>query len=351
VAKAKQRSSSASQRREEVKKQRQQRISSSQNHQSQPRGSGRGRSKQKQRPWGLVVGTLLVIAAVIGVFIYLSHQSTGTGTGGGNTGSTPTSPSVLNAVTHVSPTVLANVGTGGQQKILVSLKGGSPSPLLGPRGKPEFFYMGAEYCPFCAAERWSVVVALSRFGTFSKLNQTTSSATDVYPNTPTFTFYQSTYTSQYIDFVAVEETTNQPDGSGGYTTLQTPTAEQQNLISKYDGPPYLSSAGSIPFIDIGNQYVMQGANYSPDVLSGHSWQDIAHDLSNSDSPVTKGIVGSANYLTAAICLATNQQPASVCKAGPVPQIELSLGKSAFNAGGTQVGLVAPLSQVVIRRPE
>src|SRR5260370_41807585 len=118
----------------------------------------------------------MVIAAVIGVFIYLSHQSTG----GGNTGSTPTSPSVLNAVTHVSPTVLANVGTGGQQKILVSLKGGSPSLLLGPRGKPEFCYMGAEYCPCCAAERWAVVVALSRVGTFSKVNQTTAAPTVVH---------------------------------------------------------------------------------------------------------------------------------------------------------------------------
>src|SRR5438270_2421432 len=147
MAKAKQRTSSASQRREEVKKQRLQRISGSQGHQSQPRNSRRGRSKQKQGPWGLIVGALLVIVAIIGVFIYLSHQSTSTGNGGGNTGSTPTSASVLNAVTHVSPTVLANVGTGGQQKILVSLKGGSP-PLLGPRGKPEFFYMGAEYCPF-----------------------------------------------------------------------------------------------------------------------------------------------------------------------------------------------------------
>ena len=351
MAKAKQRSSSASQRREEVKKQRQQRISSSQNRQSQPRGSGRGRSKQKQRPWGLVVGTLLVIAAVIGVFIYLSHQSAGTGTGGGNTGSTPTSPSVLNAVTHVSPTVLANVGTGGQQKILVSLKGGSPPPLVGPGGKPEFFYMGAEYCPYCAAERWSVVVALSRFGTFSKLNQTTSSATDVYPNTPTFTFYQSAYTSQYIDFVPVETTTNQPDGSGGYTALQTPTAAEQDLANKYDAPPYLSQAGSIPFIDIGNQYALQGANYSPDVLAGHSWQDIANQLSNSNSPITQGIVGSANYLTAAICMATNQQPASVCKADPVPQIEQSLNKSAFNAGGTQVALLAPPNEAVIRQPE
>jgi len=351
MAKAKQRSSSASQRREEVKKQRQQRITGSQSRQSQPRSSGRGRSKPKQGPWGLIVGALLVIAAIIGVFIYLSHQSASTGTGGGKTGPTPVSPSVLNAVTHVSPTILDKVGTGGQQKILVSLKGGSPPPLVGPGGKPEFFYMGAEYCPYCAAERWSVVVALSRFGTFSKLNQTTSSATDVYPNTPTFTFYQSAYTSQYIDFVPVETTTNQPDGSGGYTALQTPTAAEQDLANKYDAPPYLSQAGSIPFIDIGNQYALQGANYSPDVLAGHSWQDIASQLSNSDSPITQSIVGSANYLTAAICMATNQQPASVCRADPVPQIEQSLNKSAFNAGGTQVGLLAPPNEGVIRQPE
>src|SRR6266699_4423870 len=299
----------------------------------------------------MVVGTLLVIAAVIGVFIYLSHQSTGTGTGGGNTGSTPTSPSVLNAVTHVSPTVLANVGTGGQQKILVSLKGGSPSPLLGPRGKPEFFYMGAEYCPFCAAERWAMVVALSRFGTFSKLDQTTSSASDVYPNTPTFTFYHSEYTSQYIDFVSLEETTNQPDGSGGYTLLQTPTADQQKLINIYDAPPYLSSAGSIPFIDIANQYVMQGANYDPQLLANHSWDDIAGQLSNKNSDITKAIVGSANYLTAAICVATKQQPASVCTTAPIPQIEQSLGKTALNAGNIQASLAFHPFDMLVRRQD
>jgi thiol-disulfide isomerase/thioredoxin len=351
VAKTKQRSSSASQRREEVKKHRQQRISNSQNRPPQSRNSGRGRSRQKQGPWGLIVGTLLVIAAIIGIFIYLSRQPASTGTGGGPTGPTPASSSVLNAVTHVSPTVLANVGTGGQQKILVSLQPASPTLLFGPRGKPEILYIGAEYCPYCAAQRWAAVVALSRFGTFSKLNQITSSATDVYPNTPTFTFYQSAYSSQYIDFVAVEETTNQPDGSGGYTSLQTPTADQQDLVSKYDAPPYLSSSGSIPFIDIGNRFVMQGANYSPDTLTGHSWQDIAQNLSNSDSPIAQGILGSANYLTAAICSATNQQPTSVCQADPVPQIEHTLNQLTFNRSGTQVGLLTPLNQAVIRRPD
>jgi len=256
---------------------------------------------------------------------------------------------VLHEVSNVSPGVLAAVGTGGQQKVLVPLKGGSPPFLTGSNGKPECFYAGAEYCPYCAAERWSVVVALSRFGNFSKLNQTTSSSSDIYPNTSTFTFYQSAYTSRYIDFVSMEGNTNQPDGSGGYTVLQTPTAEQQKLIDTYDAPPYLSSAGSIPFIDIANQYLMQGANFDPQVLSGLSWQEIANELSNPNSNVTKDIVGSANYLTAAICQVTKQQPGTVCTAAPIPQIEQSLGKADLQAGGTQVGLVPGRFDMVIRR--
>lgn len=335
-----------------MKKQRIQRESAAQRKERQKVDDPQKRRRyaaSNRTPWGLVVGALLIILAVVAVFFYLSR----TGNSGNIAVSTPTpaSASVLDAVTRVSPKVLAAVGTGGQQKILASMKGGAPPPLVGPTGKPEFFYAGAEYCPFCAAERWSVVVALSRFGTFSKLNQTTSSSTDVFPNTPTFTFYQSTYTSQYIDFVSIESTTNQSDGNGGYTVLQTPTADQQQLITKYDGPPYLSSAQSIPFIDIANQMVMQGANYSPQVLSGLSWNDIANDLSNETSGVTQGIVGSANYLTAAICLSTNQKPASVCTAAPIPAIEQTLNKTALVPGGQQLGQAAVITDAVIRRQD
>ena len=60
--------------------------------------------------------------------------------------------------------------------------------------------MGAEYCPYCAAERWALVMALSKFGTFTDLQGTTSSATDTNPSTPTFSFYGSTYTSKYLSF-------------------------------------------------------------------------------------------------------------------------------------------------------
>ena len=292
-----------------------------------------------------------MIAAVIGIFFFLSKQSTS------NVSPTPTtqaatSSAVLQAVTNVSPAIFVAVGTGGQEKVLVPLERiiHSTGTDRAKNGKPEFFYAGADYCPFCAAQRWAIVVALSRFGTFSKLNQTTSSATDSFPNTATFSFYQSVYTSQYIYFDSVEEATNQPDGAGRYTALQSPTAEQQSLIQTYDGSPYLTSAGSIPFIDIANQYVMQGANYSPQVLANLSMEDIANKLSDPSSDVTKGIVGSANYLTAAICMTTNEQPASVCSAAPIPQIEKTLGKTAYNAGSKQNSILA-MHEAVLRQPE
>jgi hypothetical protein len=346
MAKTKHRSS-ASQRRDEVKSQRQQRMSSGSGNQSRSRNNRRTRNTRKSLPWGLVVGVLLVLVAVIGVFIYMSQQSNST-TGKSST-PTPTTASVLDAVNNVSPSIFATVGTGGLQDILVSTKkaGSPPPPLVGPTGKPEFFYAGAEYCPYCAAERWGVVVALGRFGKFTHLNETTSSPDDVYPSTPTFTFYQSAYSSQYIDFVSVE-TEGQKQG----VPLQTPTAEQNQLISTYDGPPYFSSAGSIPFIDSGNKYLSQGANYSPQILAGHTQQNIANTLSNPNSEITKGIVGTANYLTAAICTATNQQPASVCTAAPIPQIEQTLSKTAFNNTHNQaMGLVYVPFDVVTRRQQ
>jgi len=101
---------------------------------------------------------------------------------------------------------------------------------------------------------------------FSGLKTTTSSSSDVYPNTPTFTFHGATYTSQYIDFVSVETTDRDRN------PLESPTAAQQALVNQYD------TSGSIPFVDFGNRYAFSGAMYLPDVLSGMSWQAVADTL-------------------------------------------------------------------------
>ena len=71
-------------------------------------------------------------------------------------------------------------------------------------GKPAIVFVSEESCPFCAAERWSLAVALSRFGTWSHLGATTSSATDVYPNTATLSFRTAVYRSTELTLRATE---------------------------------------------------------------------------------------------------------------------------------------------------
>jgi hypothetical protein len=48
------------------------------------------------------------------------------------------------------------------------------------------------------------------------------------------------------------------------------------------------------------------------VLSGLSWSTVATDLHNSSSPVAQAVDGTANYITAALCKMTGNQPASAC---------------------------------------
>lgn len=253
---------------------------------------------------------------LIALFVYIAQRQAP------NIGAQPASPSVVSAVTHVSPQVISTVGTGGVANQLKPISGAAL--LKGPDGKPEILYIGAGYCPYCAAQRWSMIIALSRFGTFKGLQFTHSSTTDIYPNTSTFTFYGSTYTSQYIDFVPVEET-----GQDQSTTLQTATDAQQSLLNTYDTSKYVGSdANGIPFIDYGNRFVAVSSAYSPQLLTGLSWQDIASKLSNVNDPVTQAIVGNADYMTAAICTLTNNHPASVCTAAPIPAIQQQIQKGS-----------------------
>ncbi len=349
MAKAKQKAQSAAQRREKERQQRQQRLAGSQSIHTQARNKGPMQRKSSQRQWLLIGGVLVIIAVIIGGFVILSHLQSGS-----QSGPTQASPQVFNAVTNVDPTVLSTVGTGGVQNPLHAVQG-PPPVLLGPTGKPQFLYVGADYCPFCAAQRWAIVVALSHFGTFNKLYQTTSSSVDVFPDTSTFTFSPSLYggslyTSSYIDFVAVETQGNQQDASGNYPVLQTPTTEQQQLLSTYDAPPYTTQAGSIPFVDIANQYVAIGLSqgFSPQGLQGLQWQTIANNLSDSNSAVAKGIIGTSNYMTAGICKITQQQPGSVCNTSVIQQIEQSLSKSAVGSGGAQVAIVVQPEAVLPR---
>ena len=167
--------------------------------------------------------------------------------------------------------------------------------------KPMIVYIGADYCPYCAITRWGLIVALQRFGNFSNLHYMASSSTDVYPSTPTFSFYNSTYSSNYVSFEAVETTSRNTS-----QTLQTPTPFQNLLISTYD------PKGGIPFVDFANLSIQNGAPTTPVVLQGYNWNEIASNLTDVNSSMSETIVGMADVYTAEICRTTNMTPQSVC---------------------------------------
>ena len=278
------------------------------------------RADQRKRIY-LAGGSILAVIVVVVAFVLIkqnSGSSSGASASNGPTGAALTS--LVNQTTSVPASVLDQVGGGGSQVTAkpITLNGGTP---LTSGGKPEMLYMGAEYCPYCAAERWAMIVALSRFGTFSGLATTHSAIkngngqAEVYPDTATWSFANAKYTSKYLTFTPVEMQTNIPDPStGGYTNLQTPTSEQQALMNKWNAPPYVPSGyqGSIPFIDFGNKYMISSASYNPQVLAGKTWAQIATALHNPSSQIAQAVNGTANYITATICKLTGNQPATAC---------------------------------------
>ena len=272
------------------------------------------RAQQRRFRLLLAAGAVVVVVAAVVAGVLLHGHNSAAPSAGGPAGPTGTALTALTGkVTSVPGSALASAGSGSATA--------KPSVITGvpltKAGRPEVLYIGAEYCPYCAAERWPMIVALSRFGTFNGLTTIRSAAAngagtaEPYPNTPTWTFAHAAYTSRYLAFTPVEEFTNIPDkATGGYTQLQSLTSEQQANIAKYDA----ANNGAIPFVNFANKFLSVGASYNPAVLSGLSWDQIATDLHAPGSPVGKAVLGAANYLTAAICGATGDQPASACTA-------------------------------------
>jgi hypothetical protein len=180
-------------------------------------------------------------------------------------------------------------------------------------------YVGAEYCPFCAAQRWPLMIALSRFGTFDGVGITRSSSTDVHPDTPTLAFHGSTYTSDLLAFTPIEVATNIPNGSGGYTALDSLTSAQQKVVAE------LSPDGSIPFVDLGGRYLLSGASLDASVFSAQTAADVAAALTTNGSAISEAVLGAANGMTAALCQLTSGQPGAVCSAPAIVSITSKLG--------------------------
>jgi hypothetical protein len=278
--------------------------------------------------WGIVALVLIVVIVLVVVKLTGSSNPSSTTFQSG-----PVPASIEQQVTKVPDSVYNTVGVSSPTVAVTPPHKTTGQPLLKFDTKAGVFYMGGEYCPFCAAERWALVTTLSRFGTLSGLQTMQSSSTDVDPSTQTFTFAQAHYSSPYVGVKTRELYSNQPNAAGtGYVILQPLTKQETALVKKYDNSKYTggstTSSGSIPFVSIGNQFIVSGASFSPAVLQGLSRAQIAANLTTTNNPATRAIISTSNYMSASICHINGHAPSSICNSKGVQEAAKSMGLSS-----------------------
>ncbi|HYA44642.1 MAG TPA: DUF929 family protein, partial [Acidimicrobiales bacterium] len=280
----------------------------------------RAMQQRRQRNIYLAIAGAVLVVLVVGGFLITKYAGKGGPSPGkaSDTGAFPLPAGVVSEVTGVP--VKALVAAAERKSLAASAPVALPksNKLLTAGGKPEIVYVGAEFCPFCAAERWPLVMALSKFGTFSNLAGTSSSSIDILPSTPTFSFYGATYKSPYLAFVSDEESTNIPSSSGGWTILQNPTPLEDALVSKWDAPPYASDQNGppIPFLYLAGRYLQVSAQYDASNISKTGITTAAAELTAGNTSLSRNAEAAAAYLVGDMCLLTHNQPASVCSAVP-----------------------------------
>jgi hypothetical protein len=214
-------------------------------------------------------------------------------------------------ITGVASATLRAVGTGkrhGHRNRAPSLV---KDDKLTKQGKPELAYIIGEFCPFCAGQSWSVAVALSRFGRFHGLTTLVSSADDDPASIQTMSFRYSRFHSRYV---AYEPIVNEDVNRHHVESVPT---KVRRAWHRY-GPP------GFPFIDFGGRAILNLPSFEPTVLKNLTRKQIAADLNHPKKAVAKAIDGSANQITAAICVMTNNKPARVCHTKTISTIRRTL---------------------------
>jgi hypothetical protein len=258
----------------------------------------RARMKRRQRIRRItIVGTLVIVGISLAVGIYL--VSTVQSPLASYVGKVVTSSDI----TSLYADSLAPYGQPPTTTMLNTMHSSSGTPYLAGT-KPIIVYIGAEYCPYCAAERWPLIISLMRFGNFSNLHYTISSASDIYPNSPTFTFVGSTYTSKYIVFHPFENEDRNRNAlqpvPANYTTV------------------WQANGSGFPFMNFGNKYIVPSATLISSI-SGENWTQVLRSISSGD-PFGVQVKESANLMTSLICKLLVGQPngqPGLCSAYPI----------------------------------
>lgn len=206
-------------------------------------------------------------------------------------------------------------------------------------GKPTVVYVGGEFCPYCAVERWALIIALMRFGSFTGLEYMNSAPNDVGAGDyATFTFVGSSYSSQYISFRPYEASDRSEHA------LQT-------VPSNYSAVWQSKANGGVPFVDFGNTYLLLSSlPTDPTTLTGKNWTSIITGVSTSDAAGVQ-IREAANLFTAVVCKLTQDAPTSVCSASPISTQSSSISAPSSAGLAVQIPVAAVSVGVTSSSPQ
>jgi len=266
----------------------------------------------------LVTVVVIVVSLVVGLYIALSAGNTGIDRYIGQTVSA-NDLSTLYQISHGSfgPSGASLLSSG-------NLRSATGSPYTS-NGKPIVVYIGGEYCPYCAVERWSLILSLSRFGNFSNLHYMTSAANEL--DLATFTFQGSSYSSKYLVFQGYE----QEDRSRNQLAT-VPVNYTKEFTNTY------------PYVNFGNKFILQTLIPDIGIISGKNWTQIMTSISTGDA-IGNILKEGANDISALICNVTGGQPSSICANSSV-----SSGGSGFLAPSSSMQLTAPVPSTVRPSP-
>lgn len=176
------------------------------------------------------------------------------------------------------------------KKVLGKFMHISDRPLQRASGKALVFFMGAGFCPFCAAERWAIVHALSHFGTWEGLAEDRSAGHDEkYLNVPTYNFARAKYASQYVEFVGRET------ADRNFEPLQELDEKDYEILDTFN-PDQI-----IPFLLIDGQFMQVGAGHSPQLIEGLEHSKVRSELDNAGSGIGKAINAEIDNIEALVC--------------------------------------------------
>jgi hypothetical protein len=279
----------------------------------------------------VALGLIVVAIILLSALVLIRDHTTPDGTTSVET-FTLAPPGLLVAIHHVPATVTDAVGvTSAANPVTAPRPTGNPAlweeNTTGVMALPVVFFYGAEFAPYAAAERWPLVVALERFGSFHQLGLMQSSVTVAFPNVSSFTFWHSTYSSPWLSLRTVERYSSQNLTGGGYASLQRPDAREAASVAAYDTSPT-----TFPLLDIANRYTLVGSSFTPSVLNNLSQAQIVASLSEPTSPVTQAVVAAANEITAAICSVDGERPGAVCSARGVAAADQKMQIPGSGAG-------------------